>query len=110
MIFKEVVKVFVEGTSVYITSSYIQIDSRGCKIQLAWDKPNFNFTSLLPELKNDTVSVFRLFRIVLFLEVLWEKVEHLIRDAPLMGAKITYPFSSRVSSSLVTLAVPPSLL
>ena len=39
-----------------------------------------------------------------------KKAERLIRDAPLIGAKITSAFSSLVSSSLITLAAPPSLV
>ena len=78
---------------------------------LAWDKSNFNFTSLLTLLENGTFPVYALLIMVLFFRsVLGKKVERLIGDAPLIGAKITYPFSSRVSSSLVTLAVPASLV
>ena len=74
-------------------------------------KPNFNFTSLLTLLENGTFPVYTLLIMVLFFRsVLGKKVERLIGDAPLIGAKITYPFSSRVSSSMVTLAAPPSLV
>ena len=62
-------------------------------------------------LENGTFPVYALLIMVLFFRsVLGKKVERLTGDAPLIGAKITYPFSSRVSSSLVTLAVPPSLV
>ena len=75
------------------------------------DKPNFNFTSLLTLLENGTFPVYALLIMVLFFRsVLGKRVERLIRDAPLIGAKITSLFSSRVSSSLVTLAAPPSLV
>ena len=79
--------------------------------EVAWDKSNFNFTLLLTLLENVTFPVYVLLIMVLFFRsVLGKKVERLIRDAPLIGAKITYPFSSWVSSSLVALAAPPSLV